>query len=217
MRKGTVSIIIRSSIAAAGMLVSGTALAADPAALVVDYVGKPSQILAAYNELPDGASFALGANEAVTITHYKTCKTVRITGAKVAVTRAALNVSGGSQKEEPGQDCPKETAVATKGVGGGLVVRSVAFHTLPDVIDCAVVGKARAKVAALEVTEDKGDVVLRVPVSGGHAATPAGTPLLPQDKELSLVVRGADGTALIDVPVSIEPAIAGRACLIRVD
>lgn len=216
MRKGT-RFIIRSSMAAAGLLVSGAAQAADPAALVLDYVGKPSQILAAYNELADGASFALAANETVTITHYRTCKTLRITGAKVAVTRAALSVTGGSQKEEPGQDCPKETAVATKGVGGGLVMRSVAFHTLPDAIDCAVVGKARARVAALDVTEDNGGVVLSVPVSGGHAVAPAGTPPLPHDKELSLVVRGTDGSTLIDIPVSIEPAIAGRACLIRVD
>lgn len=208
---------VRSAIAAAALMTAGAAQAADPAALVLDYVGKPNPLLTSYTELSDGASFSLGATESVTLTHYKSCKTVRITGAKVTVGRAALTVTGGSQKDEPGQDCPKEMAVATKGVGGGLVMRSVAFHALPDTIDCTVVGKARAQVATLDVTEDKGGTVLSVPVSGGRAVAPAGTPPLPRDHDLSLVVRGADGTALIDVPVSIEPAIAGRACLIRVD
>lgn len=205
------------SAAAALALSAGAALAADPAALVLDYVGKPSPLLASYNELADGASFALAANEAVTLTHYKTCKTVRITGAKVKVTRAALEVTGGSQKDEPGQDCPKEMAVATKGVGGGLVMRSVAFHALPDTIDCAVVGKARDRVAKLELVEDKGGTVLSVPVNGGRAVAPAGTPPLPHDGELSLVVRDGAGASLIDVPVSIEDTVPGRACLVRVD
>lgn len=204
--------------AVAGLtLFAGTALAADPAALVLDYVGKPSPLLASYNELADGASFALAANESVTLTHYKSCKTVRITGAKVKVSRAALDVSGGSQKEEPGQDCPKEMAVATKGVGGGLVVRAVAFHALPDTIDCAVVGKARDRVAKLELVEDKGTTVLSVPVVGGRALAPAGTPPLPHDHEISLVVRDANGASLIGVPVEIETTVPGRACLVRVD
>ncbi|MGE5476739.1 MAG: hypothetical protein ACM3Q1_08810 [Bacteroidales bacterium] len=215
--RSRVSGFLRTAIVAAATMTAGTALAADPAALVLDYTGKPNPLLMSYNELVDGSTFALAANESVTLTHYKTCKTVRITGAKVTVSRAALTVTGGSQKEEPGQDCPKEMAVATKGVGGGLVVRAVAFHALPDTIDCAVVGKARAQVAKLEVVEDKGGVVLSVPVTGGRAVAPAGTAPLPHNKELSLVATGADGATLVNVPVDIEATVPGRACLIRVD
>lgn len=126
-------------------------------------------------------------------------------------------MAGGSQKEEPGQDCPKEMAVATKGVGGGLVVRAAAFHALPETIDCAVVGKSRSRVAKLEVVEDKGGTVLAVPVVGGRAVAPAGTPPLPHNHELSLVVRDGDGASLITVPVDIEDTQPGRACLVRVD
>lgn len=201
----------------AAMMLSGAALAADPAALVLDYTGKPSPLLVSYGELADGAAFTLAANESVTLTHYKTCKTVRITGAKVKVTRAALDVAGGKQMEEPGQDCPKEMAVATKGVGGGLVVRAVAFHALPDTINCAVVGKAHDRVAKLEFVSDKGGTVLTVPVVGGRALAAEGTPPLPHDGELSLVVRDGNGAALIEVPVDIEATVPGRACLVRVD
>lgn len=211
MRAGTILLA-----AASFASISCTALAAEPAALVVDYAGKPNAALAAFSELADGADFTLGANDSVTLLHYRTCKTLGIKGAKVRVTRTQLDITGGSQKEEPGQGCPKELAVATKGVGGGLVMRSVAFHALPATIDCVVVGKARARAAALEIVED-GKPFLTVAIAGARAVAPVGTPALPPDREFSLVVRATDGTPLIDVPVAIEDAVAGRTCLVRVD
>lgn len=205
------------AIFASAMLAAGGAFAADaPAALVLDYSGPPNPRLASFSELADGTELALGSGDTLTLLHYRTCKQVTITGGKVKVGVPRLAVEGGRKTEEPGEQCPQEVKVATAGVSGGVLMRSVAVFVLPARVDCTVVGARRAEVGSIEIAAT-GALPLVLPAAGGRVVAPeAAEPLAAG--EYGLAVRALSGEPLKTLPVTVlEDAPADKLCLIRVE
>lgn len=205
------------SVLAVAAVFSASAQAAEaPAALVLDYSGPANAKLSAFSELPDGTEVTLGARDKLTILHYRSCKQVSITGAKVSVTVPRLTVTGGTQSEEPGEQCPQEVKVATAGVSGGVLMRSVAVFTVAPRLDCVVVGGRKAEIGSVEVLE-AGKEVLSIPVQGHRAIAAPGAPELNVGSEYSLVVKAIGGAEIKAIPVTVLEEASGKTCLLRVD
>ncbi len=204
------------ALAAAAILLPSLALAANaPAALVIEYSGKADPRLDAYSELADGTEVQLGASDSLTLLHYRSCKQVTVTGAKVKVAMQRLEVTGGKKTEEPGDQCPSEVKVATAGVSGGVLLRSVNVSVVPPDLNCVLVGDRRAQVAAIEVQKD-GAPVGRVPVTSAALTLPETIPLLQENASYKLQMIGAGNKPMMAVDVSVLTADPAQKCLIRV-
>ncbi|CAA7614589.1 exported hypothetical protein [Candidatus Terasakiella magnetica] len=196
---------------------SGAVAAEKSAALVMDYMGRPAPSLATYSELAAGASFALGPTETVTLLHYRSCRTLNIKGGRVNVGRDRIEAEGGAVTEEPGDTCPKEVAINTSGVSGGVVMRALDFITLPTEIDCVVVGRRLAEVGWIAIADETGGVVERLAVSGSRAMSPLGRPPLFKDRTYQMMILRPNGSLLKQVPVAVEESHRDRLCLVRID
>lgn len=202
--------------AVVGLLSPAPVLAAgDPVALITDYAGGKRAGVEAFSELSDGQTITLGAQDRLTVLHYRSCKSLTITGGTVHISRQAITQDGGSHEEAPGEACPQELTVATAGVGGGALVRAVGFSTVPATLEgCVIVGKKAAKISAVSVSQNDAPL-FTAKVRGHRLELPAGQSLT-EGADYSLGFL-AGKTVLQSQTVS---AIAGNPdspCLIRVE
>ncbi len=206
------------SAAAAGLcfLVAAQAQAADvPAALALDVAGKGGGI-SAYSEVMDGQKLHLAPGDSVTLLHYRTCRTISVKGGDVSVGVGKIDVSGGSVTDTPGENCPQEVRVATAGVGGGVLMRSVAFPTVPARLDCLVVGSRAPQVSAVVLREGEAKR-LTLPVVNHRITQPQDVADLSRDADYTLDLTDKGGATVDSIGVGVIDAVPGKVCLLRVD
>lgn len=198
------------------------AWAADqPAALVLDYAGS-NPALAPYSEIFDGARFDLG-QETIQILHYRSCKTMKITGGAMVVGYQRMQNSG-QVEVVASEQCPQEVAVKTAGVAGGVMLRAVAAPVVPPRLECVLVGPKKAAFTTMQVL-DAGKPVATVPLSGSpKIALPAKAPALEVGKGYTLRLlaqpaKKGDKVAAQDVEVTVTDNAGGRGkmCMLRID
>lgn len=188
----------------------------EPVALVTDYAGGKGSKIEAFSELTEGQTLTLGAKDRVTVLHYRSCKSLTITGGTIHISRQAVTQDGGTREEAPGEACPQELTVATAGVGGGALVRAVGFSTIPSALEsCILVGAQASKISAVAVGQND-TPLFTAKVQGRRLEIPAGQSLT-EGSDYSLGFLAGKTVLQTQNVSAIAPSSNGGPCLIRVD
>jgi hypothetical protein len=90
----------------AASLLPVAALAAEPAALVLDVSGMIEPEVALYDEVADGTVLQLGDDAHLTLSHYGICEEVAITGGTVSIGLENLDLEGSQVESRTRVQCP---------------------------------------------------------------------------------------------------------------
>jgi len=206
---------------ASAFLLSGTARAADVAALVLDYTGKANPLLQDYSEVPAGTKVELGAGGKLTVLHYKTCHTITVTGGSVIIGADDVQTKGGTRTQEASDQCPQEVKFKVAGIGGGVLMRGAnellpPSITLPTSLACGLVGAKADKVDGVTVM-DGNTAVTPVAIAAHRLSLPPTAPALESGHGYTLVMRVAGKTTTDALPITVTNTPAAGTCLIRIE
>lgn len=82
------------------------AMAADPAALVLDVSGHVDPEIGLFDEVADGTVLVLGDDAHLTLSHYGICEEVAIVGGTVSVSKNDLDLQGSQVESRTPVQCP---------------------------------------------------------------------------------------------------------------
>jgi hypothetical protein len=212
------SIKVGAALVLSVLAAGGGALAADPpAALIVDYTGKPDARLEPYNELAKGAAIDLAADARLVLMHYASCHTTTIAGGHVVVGAEAVQVQEGHLIEDKAGECPQAVKLTVATAVGGVVMRAPIVNTLPPSLACGVVGSHRDDIKAIVLEEDGRDLV-RIPVQKHRLVPPTPLPSLSVGSDYGLRLEMKKATAHPPpTTVTIEEQQDSVPCLLHAD
>jgi hypothetical protein len=106
------------------------AVAADGVGLVLEVSGKTKPALAPYGELGADGSISLSDGARLKAVHYRSCRTVTVSGGTLKVGAEDFDVSAAHVDADQKTACPRRTAARTPRAGdagtGGIVMRGAA-------------------------------------------------------------------------------------------
>lgn len=204
------------ALAALALLASGQvappALAAEPAAVVVERDGPARPRLEPYDEIAVGDVVLLAEKTRLTFIHYGTCEEVTVTAGEVHMSAHRFLVKGGRIESQRRTECPRRVRPGRIGADAEAAgVRGAETATAPDPAltprtgrrpvfmlpaslrtgDGAAPPVGHLLVAHLPVGEARRDLV---PVGPGALGLLEDADPLPEEEAYILVLEGADGT-----------------------
>lgn len=188
-------------IAVAGLLAAASALAEEPAALILELSGNTIPALTPYTEIKSGTTVALAPQTRLRFVHYRSCRNVRVYGGRLTLNPEGYVLHGGETEFDRAHSCPKRlSAGANSGTAGGLVLRSglasvLALSSKPSVV---FAGTRAADVARVQLTASDGRAASLMREGNEpvwHGSAPPGN--------YSLIAVAADGRLLANHPVHV--------------
>ena len=175
----------------AACLCAAPALAEDSGALVIDVVGDVSPAVDAFEDVAPGTVLTLGAGAELTISHYRTCEEVTLSGGRVTVGEAGLELDGTETLAREEVDCPSNVALAENDTASAtVIVRN--FEELPRVPispSIVLVGDNAAKFSSMTLRrEDK--VITSLDIVDRQVQWPAEGLYLSNRTKYQLVLAG---------------------------
>ncbi|MBV9827312.1 MAG: hypothetical protein JO001_16860 [Alphaproteobacteria bacterium] len=175
-----------------------------PAGVVMALSGSTMPALAPMSEIPSGVPIKLAPDAELTLLDYARCKTVRVSGGTVTMSRFDFLADGKilSQVDAP---CPRVhqlSAGAAGSIAGGLVMRSIAsapkWPLNPELV---IVGDGAAglKTAVIFADGRLDSPLMQLDVSGRSARYPAGAAALPANERYVLRLTLAGRAEPVDI------------------
>lgn len=161
------------SILVAASLLPVTAMAAEPAALVLDVSGMVQPEVALYDEVVDGTVLELGDDAHLTLSHYGQCEEVAITGGTVSIGSQDLGLEGSQVESRTRVQCPDSiTMSAADLINMSVTLRSAKqARVMAPTPDFVVAGKWGRQFDRLDV-HGKGGRMATMSVVAGRASWP---------------------------------------------
>jgi hypothetical protein len=156
------------------------AIAAEPAALILDVSGPVNPQVALYDEVADGTVLKLGEGAHVTLSHYAICEEIAITGGTVSISADSLDLQGSQIESRTRVQCPDTVVMSAADiVNMSVTLRSVKpTRLMAPTPDFVLAGKWGRQFDRLDVHSKKGRMAT-MPVAEGRASWPAdGQPLV---------------------------------------
>ena len=149
----------------AALLVSaGAALAAGPAALIVDVTGGTIAAAPPYSEIQEGATVTVPPGVRLVFQHYASCRRVAVLGGSVAFTSDGYAITGGTKESDVKVACPRKVTMRTSGEAAGVLLRSTGASLTLSTRPAVVLTGPRADDIKIVRILKGDDVVLEVPL-----------------------------------------------------
>ena len=167
------------------------AIAAEPAALVLDVSGTIQPEVALYDEVVDGTVLQLGNNAHLTLSHYGICEEVAITGGTVSIGLENLDLEGSQVESRTRVQCPDSiTMSAADLVNMSVTLRSARkTRVMAPTPDFVIAGKWGRQFDRLDV-HGKGGRMATMSVVDGRASWPADAQPLAIGETYVVVLNG---------------------------
>jgi hypothetical protein len=167
------------------------AVAAEPAALVLDVSGAVQPEVALYDEVVDGTVLQLDKDAHLTLSHYGICEEVAITGGTVSVGMENLDLDGSQVESRTRVQCPDSiTMSAADLINMSVTLRSARkTRVMAPTPDFVIAGKWGRQFDRLDV-HGKGGRMATMSVVAGHAAWPADAQALAIGETYVVVLNG---------------------------
>jgi hypothetical protein len=175
----------------AASLLPVAALAAEPAALVLDVSGMIEPEVALYDEVADGTVLQLGDDAHLTLSHYGICEEVAITGGTVSIGLENLDLEGSQVESRTRVQCPDSiTMSAADLINMSVTLRSArTARVMAPTPDFVIAGKWGRQFDRLDV-HGKGGRMATMSVVAGRASWPADAQPLAIGESYVVVLNG---------------------------
>lgn len=168
------------------------ALAAEPAALIVDVQGAVSPAVESFEDVDAGMVLTLAPDGEVIISHYKACEEITATGAgTISVSATGLELDGVTVSDRTAVDCPSAVALANADTASAtVVIRDVMpLAKVPLVPEIVLVGDNAAKFEQLELRR-RDAVIATLPVQNRRVQWPVDGLFLSDRTKYQLILTG---------------------------
>ena len=184
----------------AACLGAAPALAEETGALVIDVVGDVTPQVDAFEDVAPGTVLTLGDGAELTISHYRACEEVTLSGGRVTVGEAGLELDGTETLAREEVDCPSNVALAVSDTASAtVIVRN--FEELPRVPispSIVLVGENAAKYSSMTLRrEDK--VITNLDIVDRQVQWPSEGLYLSNRTKYVLVLAGDEGEFVAEV------------------
>ena len=177
------------------------------AALVLEASGESVPVMQPFSEIPANTMVSLAPGAKLVFLHYRTCRTVAITGGMISFSAEGYFQRGGTKQFDVQRPCPRTIRLKASAEMTGGVIRSdqqgapplqpiqpvVVLSTQPAFV---LVGPRASDFASVRVSH-AGQVVLEAPLEGRRFRWPTGAaPLVAEaEYELTLIPKTTGAAA----------------------
>ncbi len=149
------------------------ALAAEPAALVLDISGQVDPEVGLFDEVADGTVLKLGKDAHLTLSHYGICEEVALVGGTVSIGREKLDLEGSQVESRTPVQCPDTIVMSAADlVNMSVTLRSAKqARVMAPTPDFVLAGKWGKQFDRLDVHSKSGRMAT-MSVSDGQASWP---------------------------------------------
>jgi len=167
------------------------AIAADPAALVLDVSGSVDPEVGLFDEVADGTVLKLGNDAHLTLSHYGICQEVAIVGGTVSIGKQDLDLQGSQVESRTPVQCPDTIVMSAADlVNMSVTLRSAKrARVMAPTPDFVLAGKWGKQFDQLDV-HSKGGRRASMSVSDGRASWPTGAAPLTVGETYIVILNG---------------------------